>query len=448
MQETFGCDYLVVGSGAMGLAFADELHTQRPAARIAIVDRRAKPGGHWNDAYRYVTLHQPAAFYGVNSRSLGPGGTALASGSEILAYYEKVQAKLEASGKVRFYPQCSYLGSGEFESLLSPGKTYRAEVARSIVDSTYMNVEVPSTTPPRYEVAPEARLIPPNGLPQLQEAPPQFVVIGAGKTGMDALLFLLWQGVDPERITWIVSHDAWLLDRATLFPGRTVGWFVAQLELIASSSSVEEVFLATEKAQSFMRVNESVWPERFRCATVNREELAELRRVKNVVREGRVSKVGPGRIELDGGTLETNESAVYVDCTACGLQPRERVPVWGKGKITLQSIFMCQQVFSASAIGYMESRFGDTNTKNALASPIPHPEVPADYLTAMAASHQNFELWAKDLAGWMRKSRLALPHHESFLKLLFHTIKARRVGAEALAAIERILPEAQPSISA
>lgn len=57
-------DYLVVGSGATGMAFADTLLAETDA-RITIVDRHGKPGGHWNDAYPFVTLHQPSAFYGV-----------------------------------------------------------------------------------------------------------------------------------------------------------------------------------------------------------------------------------------------------------------------------------------------------------------------------------------------------------------------------------------------
>ncbi len=65
-------DYLVVGSGAVGLAFADTLLAETDA-HITIVDRHGKPGGHWNDAYSFVTLHQPSAFYGVNSLPLGTG---------------------------------------------------------------------------------------------------------------------------------------------------------------------------------------------------------------------------------------------------------------------------------------------------------------------------------------------------------------------------------------
>jgi cation diffusion facilitator CzcD-associated flavoprotein CzcO len=63
-------DYLVVGAGATAMAFVDTLLTESDA-RIAMVDRRHRPGGHWNDAYPFVRLHQPSATYGVNSRELG-----------------------------------------------------------------------------------------------------------------------------------------------------------------------------------------------------------------------------------------------------------------------------------------------------------------------------------------------------------------------------------------
>ena len=63
-------DYLIVGSGAMGMAFADVILTESDAT-LVMVDRHDKPGGHWNDAYPFVRLHTPSAFYGVSSRPLG-----------------------------------------------------------------------------------------------------------------------------------------------------------------------------------------------------------------------------------------------------------------------------------------------------------------------------------------------------------------------------------------
>jgi cation diffusion facilitator CzcD-associated flavoprotein CzcO len=44
---TLGTDYLVIGSGAMGMAFTDILMTETDA-RVVMVDRHHQPGGHWN----------------------------------------------------------------------------------------------------------------------------------------------------------------------------------------------------------------------------------------------------------------------------------------------------------------------------------------------------------------------------------------------------------------
>lgn len=64
--RTLEADYLVIGSGAAGMAFADSLITETDD-QIVMVDRRVAPGGHRNDAYAFVRLHQPSVYYGVNS---------------------------------------------------------------------------------------------------------------------------------------------------------------------------------------------------------------------------------------------------------------------------------------------------------------------------------------------------------------------------------------------
>ena len=118
------CDYLVIGAGATGLAFVDELIHGSRHIKVILVDKRAKPGGHWVDAYSFVRLHQPAAWYGVNSKVLGNGGADLASKSQILAYYELVVEDLKATGRLCYYPQCEYIGNGKFKSLLDDGIIY------------------------------------------------------------------------------------------------------------------------------------------------------------------------------------------------------------------------------------------------------------------------------------------------------------------------------------
>ena len=92
-------DYLIVGGGATGMAFADILLSESEATML-IVDRYDKPGGHWNLAYSFVKLHQPAAYYGVSSTELGKEGMdeagsnkglrKLASGAAVSAYYDEI----------------------------------------------------------------------------------------------------------------------------------------------------------------------------------------------------------------------------------------------------------------------------------------------------------------------------------------------------------------------
>ena len=47
LKQQLEADYLIIGAGAMGMAFADELQLQDPQCSIIIVDRHASPGGHW-----------------------------------------------------------------------------------------------------------------------------------------------------------------------------------------------------------------------------------------------------------------------------------------------------------------------------------------------------------------------------------------------------------------
>src|SRR5450755_1991205 len=113
-------DYLVVGAGATGMAFADALVAESDAD-VVLVDRRHRPGGHWNDAYPFVRLHQPSAFYGVNSRTLGTdaideagpnaGMYHRATSAEICDYFGRVLTEtLLPSGRVRFFGMSDYVG--------------------------------------------------------------------------------------------------------------------------------------------------------------------------------------------------------------------------------------------------------------------------------------------------------------------------------------------------
>lgn len=432
-MQTIHADYLVVGAGAMGMAFVDTLITETDAT-VVLVDRNDQPGGHWINAYPYVRLHQPSAYYGVNSRPLGSdsldvsgwneGFYELASGSEVCAYYEAVMRReLLPSGRVSYFPMSEYLGDNHFRTLA--GDDYRVEVGRRVVDATYLSVIVPSMRPPLYDVAPGVACIPPNDLAR-QRLRDRYVIVGAGKTSMDACLWLLRHGVAPDRLTWIKPRDSWLLDRSAVQPGmqfarRVLADFSAQSRAIAQATSIDDLYLRLEKLGCLLRIDPAVEPTMYRCAIVSRGELEQLRLISDVVRMGRVVSLEPGRIVLDEGTVDTDPDALYVDCTGDGIGTREATPVFSPGAITLQSVRTCQPAFSAAVIARVEAMDvdGDTtsdDTKNDYCRPVEHPMVPLDWVTMTIDFNHNQLTWFDDpeLMGWLNRARLnAVSHMQS-----------------------------------
>jgi NAD(P)-binding Rossmann-like domain len=192
-------DYLIVGSGAVGMTFADQLLTETDADMI-IVDRHHMPGGHWNDAYSFVRLHQPSAFYGVGSRQLGTdrldqsglnkGYYELASGAEIVSYFDKLMnERFLPSGRVQYFPMCDYQGGGVFVSRLS-GEPWQVAYRKRLVFANFLDTQVPSTHTTSFEVAEGVDLMTPSQLPVSAPGRQRYVILGGGKTAMDVYLFL------------------------------------------------------------------------------------------------------------------------------------------------------------------------------------------------------------------------------------------------------------------
>jgi hypothetical protein len=57
-------------------------------------------------------------------------------------------------------------------------------VRKKRVDATYVESSIPSRHHPDFEVDAGVRIVPPNDLVDLDNAPSGFTVIGAGKTAM------------------------------------------------------------------------------------------------------------------------------------------------------------------------------------------------------------------------------------------------------------------------
>src|SRR5580658_5859574 len=253
-KRTLETDYLVIGCGAAGMAFADSL-IDASRAEIVMVDRRNAPGGHWLEAYPFVRLHQPSSFYGVNSLPLGSetidrhgpneGFYERAGAAEICGYYDRVmRERLLPSGRVRYFPMSSYLGEHRFVSTVS-GEEVEVKVRKKLVDASYLEGRVPASSPPPFEVAAGAQCVPVGALASVRERPAGYVVIGAGKTALDACTWLLDCGVPPSDIRWIKPREGWFLNRRYWQGGELVGTMFEgislQLEAAAQATSTVDL---------------------------------------------------------------------------------------------------------------------------------------------------------------------------------------------------------------
>jgi hypothetical protein len=421
-KTTLDTDYLIIGAGAAGMGFADVMVSETQA-RLVIVDQHGKPGGHWNDAYPFVRLHHPSHYYGAPSQRLGDlsvqregfntGLLHMASAPEILSHYQHVMDNhLLPSGRVQYFPMSRYDGNGVITSLVT-GAQHNVSVAKRTVDATISGTTVPSTHTRAYAVAPGVACMPLNDLPRLTAPPAGYTVIGSGKTGMDACLWLLEQGVAPDCIRWIMPRDAWWFDRANAqftpeFFQATVTGIAAQMEAVAAAGSLDDLFARLEACGALLRLDPAVTPSMFHGATINRAELEQLRRIRDVVRLGRVKRIDSDKIVLDRGEVPAKAGWLYVDCSAAGFATRPVVPVFNGATITLQMLKSFQPTFSAALIAHIEGAYDDDVQKNALCTPVAPPKHAHDWLTVMATSMANQNAWSQhpDLMAWILKCRL------------------------------------------
>lgn len=423
-------DYLIIGCGASSLSFLDTMLAETDATFV-IFDKRDAPGGHWNDAYPFVRLHQPSRYYGVASRPLGrdkinesgpnAGFFELASGTEVLAYFHALmEEEYLPSGRVSWLPMTEWRDEDGVVVNLITGEETRIEVEKAVVDGRRIGTEIPLTYTRRFKVDKHVDCIPPNDLPRHAAGRTAFAVIGAGKTAMDSVLWLLRHKVDPDNITWVRPRDAWLVNRRRAQPGieffdDMFGGVARQMEILAEVEDFEQLAKALEAEGIWLRIDKTRTPEMMHMAVASEGEIEALASVKNVVRMGHVMRIEAGRLVLQGGEVEIPQDALIIDCaaSAAAANVTDRAPVFSAGRINLQMIRMTQPTFSASVIAHLEATVQDEEVKRAVTQVTPMIDNVADWVDRRLTTILNEAQW-KEIAGmseWLGACRLNAPAH-------------------------------------
>lgn len=303
---------------------------------------------------------------------VGAGAAGLAF-ADVLAYFERVLERLCATGRVDFHGETTWTGGGAF--VTADGREHSLAHDCRVVDATYRAATIPANTPPPFPVAAGAQVVPVNDLVRIGAQAPEYVIVGAGKTATDACVWLLQQGVAPDAISWVIPRDPWMLNRAHVQPDPATifGMAASTWEAAAASTSPEEMFLRLEDAGIMLRIDTAVSPTMAKTPTLATWELELLRSIPRVIRSGHLTGVSPGRLEFGATHLSTHPEALVVHCAASGHAYPPLVPIWAD-IIRLQTIRAGFPCFNAALAGYVEATRDDDAEKNRLCPPTPLPD--------------------------------------------------------------------------
>jgi len=499
-ETNITCDYLIVGAGTGCLSFVDTLLTLREDVTFVIVDRNSRPGGHWTSAYPFVLLHQPSCYYGVKSLSLGKldkNGKEIynlndrATADEICVYYRKVVENFVATGRVRTYFEANYEGeaAGLNETNSSTYNDPTAKITHIFTTKEGRSIHVKCMKVVQSEtkaIVPSMRkgvpfpidekvvkAIPLNHLPKhIGKTRQKYMVIGAGKSGVDAINYLLDHGnVDPDQIIWIVSQSNWYWLRDGISPHPAPGsgfWKRVNktfFEPLVKGKSADEVFLLMEKVGAMGRVDpdDGHFPRVFKGASISNHDLANLRRLKNVVKNrGRVTSITSREVIIQNGahTIPFSPSdTVIVDCMADDnlfgyFDFDENFELFNPHKIRLgPTTSLYNPSHSSSQAAFLEANFDDSEAGDAVKNSFCfYPRGPrqlketthqqiylliaySDMKTNEQFSH--YGPYSRYVMG-DRTDMINANHHGGFLGLLWHLFGPTQIKKKADTFVEKM----------
>jgi hypothetical protein len=315
------------------------------------------------------------------------------------------------SGRVHYFPNSDYLGDGRFVSRLTH-KSTQVRVRRKIVDTTYIEGAIPATSAPPFDVADGVRCVPAGDIARLKDRPERFVIIGAGKTALDACVWLLEQGVDAAAIQWVRPREAWWTNRRFHQPHALLPDFyrglAIRLEAAAQATSMQDLFARLEAEGLFLRIDPGNAPTMFRGVLVNEAEIGLLRRVEDVVHLGHVRRIEHDRIVLDEGCVPTSEATLHVHCAAGGLARPALRPIFEPGRVTVQPHLLAFACFQFAMLGVVEATVDGDDEKNRLCPPIHYWDANSDYWSTFLATLANAPARAAypALSSWVQATRL------------------------------------------
>merc|ERR1712071_174169 len=178
----------------------------------------------------------------------------------------------------------------------------------------------------------------------------------------DTVVFLQRSGkVDPENIIWVISNDVWMMARGGANP------FTRSIMLLKYDGDEKKAMETLEEKGMFVRLDKNFTPTKFKYPIIGEDELELMRKVKNVIRKGRVNSI---QLNKDTQTItvqfDRSEEAelfspvqdyTFVHCTSAGpfngVTPKACFV--SSGQLDLFMLFAPPVSFSMSCLAYLEA---------------------------------------------------------------------------------------------
>ncbi|KAI9031049.1 pyridine nucleotide-disulfide oxidoreductase-domain-containing protein [Hyaloraphidium curvatum] len=408
------CDYLVIGAGALGIAFCDSLLSSSDTATVILADRNDRPGGHWTVAYPYVALHQAAFSYGV-------AGTMLGSGTEVEAHLKRAVHDMEGSGRLRFLACTEWRPAERALRNVATGDTVPVRYAK-LVMANYNTTTTSAMRPAPWKLAPGVVCTASRGLPSLVASADKpfdkFCVLGGGKTGMDTVTWLLGIGVAPDRITWVIPRPWYGINRkayqVTVNSEMNLALTAASGAAMANASSLQEAVDGFGECGYFTKLAAAPKPDlhkgHYHHPIMSLRELELLDSIEDLeIGRGHVVSIDAAGFDFDGGARkEMPPNTCYVDCAAETVKAMPAVPVWQGDTIVVPFVVAGMPCLNAALIAKVDSGPWTEAEKNAMLRPIEFPDRPVDHFYILHAQTQNLRkiLAVPELAEWIINCRL------------------------------------------
>jgi len=291
------------------------------------------------------------------------------------------------------------------------------------VNATLTSGNIPVNTPPNYEVAEGVKLIPVNGLAKMRESWERYMVVGAGKTALDAILFMLERGVEPDRICWIISNDCWYFCREAFMKDQG-SHFMKELfdsVLEESMTSPDQCLLDLEQRGLLMRLDKAITPTRYRAATLSIGEMGELVRVRKLVRMGRISRIEKDKVIFQSNQeIPTNNQTLHIDCSAAGIKMEEGKKIFDGSTINIHWFLLPPPGYNTAVIAALELLHPeDEEKKNEICRPTNPPDVPLDFFPGFLRHIVNSGKVGAELGLlWTMRRRTSIMHHMRVFNLV------------------------------